>query len=138
MSKQIFKKIVPINILHQLLEKICEYTPAFYFFNIHAYKKMLFYNYQVDFLKELLPYYHLSKRFYLEREVTYNSITTILRQICKSHEIKMISKMKYCDSNYIIEYSIPILNSLSINESVIENNDIIESKEEIDNPDSRI
>ena len=108
MSKQIFKKIVPIDFLYQFLEKICESTtPAFYFFNIHAYKKMLFYNYHLDFLKELMPYYHLSKLFYLEREISYNSITTIIRQICKSHQLKIISKMKYSDSNYIIEYSIP-------------------------------
>jgi hypothetical protein len=107
MSKQIFKKIVPIDILYQFLGKICESNETFYFFNIHAYKKMLFYNYHVDFLKELVPYYYLSKRFYLDRELTYNSVTTILRQICKSHKLNISSKMKYSDSNYIIEYFIP-------------------------------
>ena len=106
MSKQIFKKIVPVDILYQFLDKICESTPNSYILNINSYKKMLYYDYHVDFLKELVPYYHISKQFYLEREITYNSMTTILRQICKSHQLKIESKMKYVDSNYIIEYTI--------------------------------
>ena len=108
MSKQIFKKIVPVDILYQFLDKICESTPSSYILNINSYKKMLYYNYHVDFLKELVPYYHISKQFYLKREITYNTMTTILRQICKSHQLKIESKMKYVDSNYIIEYTISV------------------------------
>jgi hypothetical protein len=76
---------------------------------------MIYYNYQTDFLKELSQYYYSSKLFYLEREPTYNSIATILRQICKSHDLKIISKMKYVDSNYIIEYSIENLQNRTVN-----------------------
>jgi hypothetical protein len=109
MSKQIFKQVVPIVFFYEFLEKICEKENNHnYIFDIHAYKKILFYNYQTNFLKELTKYYYVSKRFYLEREFNYNSIATILRQIAKSHNLNITSKMKYSDSNYIIEYSIPI------------------------------
>jgi hypothetical protein len=109
MSKQIFKKIIDIHFFYDFLMKICdEPKNSLYIFDINAYKKMIFYNYHIDFLKELTQYYQVSKRIYLEREPTYNSIATIFRQICKSHDIKITSKMKYCDSKYIIEYSIPI------------------------------
>jgi hypothetical protein len=109
MSKQIFKKIVPINFFYEFLNKICETSNNNYIFDINAYKKILYYNYQIDFLKEIKEYYYSSKQYYLERELTYNSIVTILRQIAKSHHLTIVSKMKYVDSNYIIEYSIPII-----------------------------
>ena len=99
MSKQIFKKIIDINFFYEFLSKICEITntefSSFYTFNIESYKKMIYYNYQTDFLKELSQYYYSSKLFYLERELTYNSIATILRQICKFSDIKIMSKMKF-------------------------------------------
>lgn len=108
MTTQIFKSKVPKDFFYDFLEKICDKENLCYIFNINSYKKILFYNYHIDFLNELKKYYHVSKQFYIEREFTYNSIATILRQICKSHILKITSKMKYFDSVYIIEYSIPI------------------------------
>lgn len=99
---------------------------------------MLFYNYHIDFLKELIPHYHLSKRFYLERELTYNSITTILRQICKSHELQIISKMKYSDSNYIIEYSIPKIPLSEYNGEKYDINSKNENNEYINNINTQL
>ncbi len=32
------------------------------------------------FIEECKPYYHVSKRKYLERKLTYNSFVTIIRQ----------------------------------------------------------
>uniref|UniRef100_A0A6C0HZ38 Uncharacterized protein n=1 Tax=viral metagenome TaxID=1070528 RepID=A0A6C0HZ38_9ZZZZ len=107
MSKQIFKKIIDIIFFYDFLDKICdEPKNGLYIFDLNAYKKMIFYNYHLQFLKDISQNYQSSKQFYLERELTYNSIATIFRQICKSHEIEIKSKMKYCDSKYIIEYSI--------------------------------
>lgn len=109
MSKQIFKTKVSKDYYYQFLEKICQKeNNSYYIFDIHAYKKMLYYNYHTVFLNEIKENYYTSKKFYVEREPTYNSIATILRQIAKSHELNISSKMKYSDSNYIIEYTIPI------------------------------
>jgi len=108
MSKQIFKTKVSIDYYYEFLEKICEKENSNYIFDIHAYKKMMYYNYHTDFLNEIKENYYISKKKYVEREPTYNSIATILRQIAKSHELNISSKMKYSDSNYTIEYTIPI------------------------------
>jgi len=109
MSKQIFKSKILLDYFYEFLKKICEIENTHYIFDIHAYKKMLYYNYHTDFLNQLKQHYHASKQFYIERELTYNSIATILRQIAKSHDLKITSKMKYSDSNYIIEYTIPFI-----------------------------
>ena len=73
---------------------------------MNAYRKMLFYSYYEEFCEKLKDYYHLSKQFYLERKMTYNSFTTILRQICKHNNIMFTSQIKYNESKYNIDYLI--------------------------------
>jgi hypothetical protein len=100
MSKQIFKYEVPFELLTQLLDKICEPIQTYYI-DINAYKIMRFHNYHLDFLSSLIPYYHWSKQFYLERKCTYYSFMTIIRQICRLHNIE-IKTTTHC-GNTIIE-----------------------------------
>ena len=59
-----------------------------------------------SFLETLLPYYQESKRFYVERDFSYNSFVNIIRQICKSGDIMFTSKIKYNESKYNIDYFI--------------------------------
>ena len=106
MSNQIFKTPVPINILHDLLEKICLKTDKYYFLDETAYRKMLFHEMEKPFLELIRPYYFASKLFYLNRDFTYNSFTNIVRQICKFMEIKLESEIKYCHSKYYINFFI--------------------------------
>lgn len=106
MSKQIFREKVPSKILFDLLELICLKTHNYFLFDMNAFKKIIFNKYHESLLEELKPYYHLGKRFYLEREVSYNMITTILRQICKHNAIMYTSQIKYNESNYNIQYMI--------------------------------
>jgi len=60
----------------------------------------------LEFCETIKNYYHLSKQFYLERKMTYNSFTTILRQICKNNNIMFTSQIKYNESKYNIDYLI--------------------------------
>lgn len=106
MSNQIFKTPVPINILHDLLEKICLKTDKYYFLDETSYRKMLFHEMGKPFLELIRPYYFASKIFYLDREFTYNSFTNIVRQICKFMDIKLESEIKYCHSKYYINFFI--------------------------------
>jgi len=106
MLKQIFKKEIPPELLYDLCEKICLKTHNYYVIDTNAYKKMLFHKYHTDFIRELMNYYHSSKRYYIERELTYNSFTTIIRQICKSNLIQFTSQIKYNSSKYTIDYLI--------------------------------
>jgi len=106
MLKQIFKKEIPAQLLYDLCEKICLKTNNYYVIDTNAYKKMLFHKYHTEFIEELMNYYHSSKRYYIQRELTYNSFTTIIRQICKSNLIQFTSQIKYNSSKYNIDYFI--------------------------------
>lgn len=106
MSKQIFREKVPNDVLFALLEMICLKTNNYFLFDINAFKKMMFSKHHVGFIETLKPYYHLGKQFYLERDISYNMFTTLLRQICKHNAIMYTSQIKYNESNYNIQYMI--------------------------------
>jgi hypothetical protein len=106
MVNQIFRKHVPKEFLFELLEKICIKTDKYYLIDMNAYRKLTFYNYHIDFCNELKDYYNLSKLFYLERKMVYNSFTNIVRQICKLNNIMFTSQIKYNESKYNIDFFI--------------------------------
>ena len=104
MANQIFRKEVPNEILFGLLEKICFKNDKYYLIDMNAYRKMMFHNYHVDFCEKLKDFYNLSKLFYLERKMVYNSFTNIVRQICKLNNIMFTSQIKYNESKYNIDF----------------------------------
>lgn len=104
--KQIFKKDVPIIILYDLLEQICLKTDKYFVIDMNSYKKMLFYNLQETFAKNMMDYYHVSKQFYVTRKMTYNSFVNIIRHVCKNANIMYTSQLKYNESKYNIIYHI--------------------------------
>ena len=106
MSSQIFKNKIPNDELIHLLEEIAIKTDKCYIMNNIAYKKGVFNNAIPRFLEECKPYYHISKRIYLERKLNYNTFITILRQICNFNKITYTSQIKYDKSQYDIIYYI--------------------------------
>jgi len=104
MSNQIFKKNVPNELLFNLLESICAKNEKHYTFNNEAFKRGIFQESIPKFLTECNPCYHISKKKYLEKKLTYNSFTTVLRQICNFNNITYTSQIKYDKSNYDIVY----------------------------------
>ena len=136
----LFVKNVPVSILYNMLEKVCDpsLSQSFYIFTISSYKKLCYYGQDSDFLQAVKPYYYKSKRFYLERDPGYKSFCTVIRQICKSHILKIESKLNYCNSSYMMEYYIsrrddPKLGILNDDEYVMP--DEIEEKEGIERED---
>ena len=106
MSTQIFKNIIPSEKIFCLLEPLCIKNEKYYLFNSISFKKGIFTQEINKFVEECKPYYHISKRKYLEKKLTYNSFTTILRQICNFNKIIYTSQIKYDKSNYEIIYYI--------------------------------
>jgi hypothetical protein len=106
MSSQIFKQSVPNALLFGFLDNTSLKTEKKYIFNKTSYKKALVNNIIENFLIECKPYYFTSKQKYLERKITYNTVTTILRQICNLNKITYTSQIKYDKSSYDIEYYI--------------------------------
>ena len=106
MSTQIFKNNVPNDLLFNLLDTICIKNEKHYILNNESFKRGLFKESIQKFLVDCHQYYHISKKKYLERKLTYNSFTTILRQICKFNKITYTSQIKYDKSIYDIFYYI--------------------------------
>jgi len=109
MNSQIFKQNVPNQLLIELLETIAIKSDKCYVINNNAYKKGLFNDVILNFIENCKPYYHISKRKYLERKLTYNSFVTIIRQICNYNKITYTSQIKYDKSTYDIIYYIYFL-----------------------------
>ena len=106
MSTQIFKNIIPYDKLFNLLDLLCIKNDKYYTFDSNSFKKGIFTEEINCFLEDCKPYYHISKRKYIEKKITYNSFTTVLRQISNSNKIIYTSQIKYDKSNYEIVYYI--------------------------------
>jgi hypothetical protein len=106
MSTQIFKNIIPTEKIFHLLDLLCIKNEKHYIFDTNSFKKGLFTQEINKFLEECKPYYHISKRKYLEKKVTYNNFTTVMRQICNFNKIIYTSQIKYDKSKYEIIYYI--------------------------------
>jgi NADPH-dependent glutamate synthase beta subunit-like oxidoreductase len=104
MLNQLFKKKIPSEILVALLESICIKTEKYYLVNHDVYKKGIFTNKIPEFMSSIREYYYLSKQKYVDKKLSYNSFTTVLRQICKHNHLTFGSQIKYDKSNYDIHY----------------------------------
>jgi hypothetical protein len=72
MSTQIFKKNVPNEILFDILDEICVKNEKYYVFNVDSFRKGVYKDLIPKFLETCKPYYHISKRKYLEKKLTIN------------------------------------------------------------------
>jgi hypothetical protein len=106
MSKQIFKNPMPKEILFNLLDALCIKTDKYYLLNNNGFKKGMFSEAIQHFFDECKAFYHNSKKKYLERKLTYNAFTTVVRQICNFNNIPYTSQIKYDKSSYDIVFYI--------------------------------
>ena len=102
MTKQILKKKVDFFI--EFILSVGTFENNNIMINETNYNKAKYNNLIKPFLLNLKPYYHISKLFYIEREITFNGFITVLRQIAKHNEIEYESKLKYTKSTHYIEY----------------------------------
>jgi hypothetical protein len=102
----IFVKPIDKSILYDLCNMICLKKKNYYVIDKNAYRSMMFSNAHLDFIRKLYEYYNPSKQFYLSRELTYNSFTNIIRQICKNNDIKFDSSVRYNKSTSNIDFYI--------------------------------
>jgi len=110
MVSQIFKNVIPLELVEDFIKQNGILERDMYIFNKYCFKKIIMKNELDIFLKKILPYYHISKKCYIEREMNYIRFATILRQICKLHNIDVVSKIKYSNSNYENIYFIKLDN----------------------------
>ena len=105
---QIFSADLPkIQILFDFLKKICEYeTENFYYITQYSHKKAIFENHLKLFIDTIVPYYKPSKRFFVQREINYKNMITIIRQLSRLFNIELTSEIKYNKSKYEFCYKI--------------------------------
>ena len=110
MKSQLFKSEVPIHLLQEVLTNISERNEhGEYLVNMESFKKGMYLNLIAPFFQTLIPYYFDSKKKYVEKQnITYNSFTTVLRQLCNFHHVLYTSEIKYYKSIYNIVYKIHI------------------------------
>jgi hypothetical protein len=106
MTSQIFKNNIPNKFFFELIDAICLKNEKHYTFNFESFKKGIYKESIPQFVELCKPFYHISKRVYLDKKLTYNTFTTILRQICNFNKITYTSKIIYDKSTYNIEYYI--------------------------------
>lgn len=106
MSSQIFKQLFSKNILFDFLNQFCSSSNP-YIINKETFKKINL-NPEIlhDFVSKLEPFYYSSKKHYITKKMTLNSLCTILRQICNFLKIQYTSEIKYFKSKYEIVYYI--------------------------------
>lgn len=106
-NNQIFKDYIPLYFIYDFLEKNTNDTNDFIFiFNKETYKRSKLNNSLTHFLETIKPFYYMSKTKYIDNCNNYKKLTTIIRQICKYHNIDYNSKVKYYTSNYENQYVI--------------------------------
>ena len=107
MPNQIFKTIIPSDIIYNFLNQIySQKTKTHIIINRTSFKKAELNNILQIFLDEIKPYYYNSKLYYIQRKLDFYKFMTIIRQICKHNQIDMFSKIRYERSSYEFDYYI--------------------------------
>ena len=112
-NSQIIKQTLPRTLVNAF---ICENfldKGGFYMLNKNVYKKLLMFNKLKPFIDKLDEHYYCSKKGYLRRSMNYRNFVTIIRQLCKYFDIKIVSTIKYSRSNYEIEYDIYLFSNIT-------------------------
>lgn len=108
MASQIFKSKPDIIFLKNLLEDITEKENEKYIINTASFKKGIMFNSVQKFCELIKDNYYDSKKFYIERKMTYKYFLTIIRQLCKICGINYETETKYNKSTYEIVYFINV------------------------------
>ena len=106
MGTQLFKTIVPIQIILDFLKEVADEKEDYYILNKILYKQAEYNNHIAPFIESLKLYYYKSKLYYVERKLDYIKFMTIIRQLCNANKLEYTSKIIYNNSNYEIEYAI--------------------------------
>ena len=106
MTSQIFKQSVPSEHLVEFIKSNCDKEGNFHVFSKVHFRRALYHDRVKPFCERLTDYYHTSKQYYVKRSMDYSKFTTVLRQLCKLHNLPYTSRIVYNKSTYDILYYI--------------------------------
>lgn len=81
----------------------------YFVINNEIFKKYKLNNKIKDFIEKLSIFYIPSKKYFINREITFNVLLTIIRQICKYLNINYTKKIIYNKNDYNIQYNIYLI-----------------------------
>ena len=105
-DNQIFKTPVPIQFLWNFLKENFAETDTHFQVTAYLFHKTEYNQHLEGFITFLRPYYHNTKRKYIDRQLKYKGFLTIIRQLCNTFQVKYSIKLVYNKSTYEIEYRI--------------------------------
>ncbi len=110
MTNQVFKKNgPPLSIFLKFIDVITLHrTDAFFLITNDSYKKACYEKCLHNFVDELKPYYKSNKLLYIDRQMNYKRLLTVIRQLCNFHNIVYSSEIRYDKSTYQIRYKLYI------------------------------
>jgi hypothetical protein len=95
-----FKRPVTLNILFDLLDKICLLQEKNYVFDMTAYNKMKYLQLDEGFIQTLKEYYLPNNMHYLTKEINFKNFIIIVKQICKYHQLNVSLKNVCINGEY--------------------------------------
>lgn len=107
-KKYLFKQPITIDPLLVVLTAVAPCIDGrWYHFNVTSFRKMIFQNLHVSFIESIRNNYFPAKwRKYGDKELTYTSFTTILRQMCnetgRSFYTKIVYDHSVCTTVYFV------------------------------------
>ena len=105
-ENQIFKTTVPIELIWDFFKHNFTETDTHIHITKYLFCKTVYNNNITLFIDSIKEHYYLSKRKYIDRELTYKYFLTIIRQLCNAHNILYSTTLIYNKSSYEIEYFI--------------------------------
>ena len=97
------------KILIEFLNFYCMREKNYFVINNEIFKKYKLNNKIKDFIEKLSIFYIPSKKYFINREITFNVLLTIIRQICKYLNINYTKKIIYNKNDYNIQYNIYLI-----------------------------
>lgn len=104
-----FFRVVPsFEYVKQLIESICIRDKNDYILTNECFKRIKILGKLSNIQAELSEFYALSKQSYINKMTSYIGFSNVFRQLCKYHNIRVISHIVYIHSTYQIEYKIQL------------------------------
>jgi hypothetical protein len=102
MAKQILKEKVPF--FNDYLLKFGTIENNYIMINPNNFKRVKYGDTLKEFLDKVEPFYQLSKKKYINRDMNYMQFITVLRQISHMNGVFFDYKIKYTNSKHYMEY----------------------------------
>lgn len=116
MPSQIFKSPPDMNVFKKFLDDVCDIENDRYVFSMAAFKRSEMFDHTTIFCHYLEECYYDSKKFYVQRRMTYKNFITVIRQVCKVWDLDYTTQTRYYKSSYEMVYIINRFNRPPVDE----------------------